>query len=136
MVRQWLAAAHESYRAAETAFDKGMFRSSASRAYYALYQAGTALMLHLGEVPPSQGNWSHPRLATLFEGGPARRLFGRKAILYKNACIRTYAARIVADYAPWRRLDASDSRQARRWARMVMNRAIEVIGYDPATDHQ
>lgn len=136
MVKQWLTAAYESHKAAELASDRKLFRSSVSRAYYALYQAGTALMLHLGEVPPSQGNWSHPRLATLFLGNAARRALGPKAILFKNACIRTYGVRIGADYAPRFRIGSSESREARRWAGMILRKAVEVTGYDPAADHQ
>lgn len=128
-IARWLDLADENFEVSGYAFDKEHYRSCVSRAYYALYQAATAFMLHAGFRPPGPGNWTHERLATLFAEGPSRRVLGHKAIEFKQACIRTYDARVAADYRPTAQVDKRQARDARRHAGYVINKVLEV------TDH-
>lgn len=131
LVRAWIDAAHESLRAANSAFDAGFHRSAVSRAYYALYQAGTAMILHTGMSPPLQGNWTHAVFPTMFESKPLRRVLRRRAIEFKQIASLVYADRCDADYCVRARVDASQSFQDRRYAGMVLDTACRITGYDP-----
>ncbi len=56
----WLLMARESAEAAEQAAAADLYRSAASRYYYASYQAITAVLLYLRMVPPlGREAWSH-----------------------------------------------------------------------------
>lgn len=95
----WWNIAQGSLAAAQLLAKEGEVRSSASRAYYAAYQAVTALLLYYGMTLPNDHEaWSHEATPDLI-----RRLSGtiisedaRKDIKQRlEAC---YELRIVADY--------------------------------------
>ena len=60
----WLAMARESLMATDAALAVRAWRPAASRAYYAAYQAATAMLIHAGVTPPKIGKelreaWPH-----------------------------------------------------------------------------
>ena len=64
LTANWFDMAKESESAAFLAEDKKYWRSAASRYYYAMFQAATALLHHRGLTPPavvgeSRQAWSH-----------------------------------------------------------------------------
>jgi len=122
--------AEHSFQASQDAFERKKFRTSVSRAYYALYQSATALMIHVNLVPPEKGNWGHAKLMTMFEDQVIRRILKKRAIEYKQACSRSYIARASADYRPSDVVDVMSARETRRWAAMVMKTAEKVTGHD------
>ncbi len=57
---RWWTMAQEYLFASKLLIDGGQFRSSASRSYYAVYQASSAVLLYLGTTPPEDREaWSH-----------------------------------------------------------------------------
>ena len=96
---RWWNMAQGSLAAAQLLAKEGEVRSSASRAYYAAFQAVTALLLYHEMTPPNgREAWSHEATPELF-----RRLSGtiisedaRKDI--KQRLEASYELRVVADY--------------------------------------
>lgn len=126
----WLDVAADSLKAAQLLFDKEHYRSSVSRGYYALFQASTALFLHVGLKSPSHGNWSHAMLPQLFEVEQVRRNV-RRPMSLRQAAKLSYHSRCDADYRPRVRIDAVMAKRVRRDAGMVLELACKVTGYDP-----
>ena len=115
----WLRIAEESFDAAKVAFENGLHRSCVSRAYYAMYQAATAIFVHAGVPVPPRGNWNHPDVARLFENPAVRRLLDRmrrRPLYMKRAMKTVYRARLEADYGPRVTIHAAMARDARRFA--------------------
>lgn len=131
LMQRWLAMAKESTTAARVAHDARLYRSSVSRAYFALYHAATALFLHLGLNCPSRGNWAHASFPRLFGEDVVRRVLKNRAIEFKGATSQAYFQRCEADYAPAARIDAARAKETMRLAGMVFNKACEVTGNDP-----
>ena len=75
----WWRMAQGSLTAAQVLEQQGEYRSGASRAYYAAYQAVTALLLYAKQTPPEgREAWSHEVTPDLVKNLP-------KAILTQTA---------------------------------------------------
>lgn len=63
----WLEMALDSMQAAQNLADSNFWRSSASRCYYAAFQAATALLLYSRLTPPEEREaWSHEDTPDIF----------------------------------------------------------------------
>ena len=97
--RKWLNSAVDSLDAALLLEQHGHVRSSASRGYYAAYQAATAFLLYSGRTPPDgREGWGHEATPDLL-----RKLFGVpwKQDKKNDLSVRLadlYKLRIIADY--------------------------------------
>jgi hypothetical protein len=106
----WRDIAADSDRASRTLFGDGRWRSSASRAYYALYSLVTGWLHEQGAtLHASRGNPAHEDLPKLilrnlsgFSEGQRQRL--------ATAARRLYAQRIAADYVPGFTVDETEAR--------------------------
>ena len=68
--QQWQKTALETSKAAQILYDAGSYRDCASRAYYAAYQAATALCVKHGDAvnfPPGWNNPAHEQLPRLIQ---------------------------------------------------------------------
>ena len=97
--QKWLSSAIESLDAALLLEQHGYIRSSASRGYYAAYQAATAILLYLRQVPPDgREAWSHDTTPDLLQQMPG--IFWKQD-KKNDASARLadlYKLRIIADY--------------------------------------
>ena len=124
---RWWNMAQGSLAAAQL-LSKEEVRSSASRAYYASYQAVTALLLYHGMTPPSDREaWSHEATPNLF-----RLLFGtiisenaRKDVKQRlEAC---YELRVDADYISQTNVEEAKLKLALKDAAFIINLANDVF---------
>jgi len=127
---RWLGLAKDSFEAAKDADEKKKYRSAVSRAYYALFQAATAILVHARVSVPERGNWPHIQVPALFQSPTVRTMLPKGSRVYRQAIIDTYTARISADYRPRDTVDREQSRMARRYSGMVLNLAMKVVGND------
>ena len=96
---RWLQMARGSLAAAQALAVQGEARSSASRAYYAAYQAVTAILLYHNMTPPvDREAWSHDatpdlirRLASITINQDTRKDVARRLV-------DCYQLRLTADY--------------------------------------
>ena len=125
---KWWKMAQGSLAAAQLLAKDGEARSSASRAYYAVYQAATALLLYYGMTPPADREaWSHEATPDLI-----RRLSGtiisedaRKDIkLRLEAC---YELRIIADYVGQANVEEAKLKLSLKDAAFVIKLANDVF---------
>lgn len=96
---QWLLMARGSLASARLLLRQEEIRSSASRAYYAAYQAVTAILLYHGMTPPEDREaWSHDATPDLIRrlAPTALRQDRRKDIAQRLADL--YDLRVTADY--------------------------------------
>lgn len=96
---QWWNMAQGSLAAAQLLAKQGEARSSASRAYYAAYQAVTAVLLYHKLTPPAgREAWSHdatPELIRELQGTIIRQDARKDVALRLEAA---YRERLIADY--------------------------------------
>lgn len=60
---EWMDVAREAMDAARILFERGLWRSSVNRAYYAAHAAAHAMAVHFGvSQPQTRNNWSHKEL--------------------------------------------------------------------------
>lgn len=101
----YLAKAEESLTSAEDDFAKGRFNSCARGAYYALFQAAVAALLHEGHGPRAE--WEHAFVAARFSGVLVyrRKLYPAE---FRTSLHDGFQIRARADYkaAPVSRRDA------------------------------
>ena len=104
--------AADSLKAAELCYDTGLHNSSASRAYYAMFQAAQVALEKAGFKRPE---WSHTALHATFGNELTRR---RK--LYSPFLVRSLALglelRLVADYEE-EMVSRKQAERGLRWAR-------------------
>ncbi len=96
---RWLQMAQGSLAAAQALAVQGEARSAASRAYYAAYQAVTALLLYHGMTPPEDREaWSHEATPDLlWHLAPTTlKQDRRKDMAHRLADL--YDLRLIADY--------------------------------------
>lgn len=107
---RWWLMAHGSLAASKLLIDGGQFRSSASRSYYAAYQASSAVLLYMGTTPPEDREaWSHEatpgllrqRLGPVLTRSQCFDMARRLGLLYK--------LRVEADYIS---IDGAESKTA------------------------
>ncbi len=95
---RWWSMAQGSLNAAQFLERQGEVRSSASRTYYAAYQAATALLLYHGLTPPEgREAWSHETTPELIRQMPSKLL---KSDMGRDLALRlaaVYELRLAAD---------------------------------------
>ena len=118
----WWEMACESEAAARQAEADGHLRSSASRYYYAAYQAVTALLLYRGMTPPAEREaWGH------IETPPLLRDYLRSLIRLRDKrsdlaarLVDLYRLRLAADYESHSLVDAAKITRAARDAGYIL----------------
>ena len=96
----WLNMALDSLQASQTLADNKLWRSSASRCYYAAFQAATALLLYCRMTPPEEREaWSHEDTPDILRDHitPLVTSRDRRKDL-ANRLRELYKIRVVADY--------------------------------------
>ncbi len=118
----WLEMAHESEEAAQRAEADGHFRSSASRYYYAAYQAVTALLLYRGIIPPAgREAWSHEETPALLQDQLQTLIRSRERRNDLAARLKElYRQRLTADYQGARTVTAAQVVKAGRDTRFIL----------------
>ena len=97
--KQWLLMARGSLIAAQSLAIQGEVRSSVSRAYYAAYQAATALLLYARQLPPEgREAWSHEVTPNLLESLPLKTLRSQTQRDLTERLQALYELRLSADY--------------------------------------
>jgi hypothetical protein len=110
--KDWLEIAEENAKSGEHLLGRERYRASASRFYYAAYQAAHAVLFTTplrGSVP-ARGNWDHGPLANALKDGAMRHLsFDEPAaeVLRKKLASAMHA-RVVADYWAGTAMDERD----------------------------
>jgi len=125
----WHELGEENLRAAKLLLDKGLFRSSVSRAYYAAYSTltglfrGKSVKFRFGDSNPS-----HDQLLALAANNLNVSRFGKGTqFRLKKVTRDLQAARIAADYMPGRTIDENIARQMVRNAAFVVTLASEKL---------
>lgn len=129
-VGQWLRMASSNLSTARAIRETDP-RSSCSRAYYAAYAAGHALLLHVGEVPrESLGTWAHQDLPDAVKSVLGRGTVpvgSQPAALAKIHLERCRARRLDADYSPDRTVAPTFAYDACRQAGAVVALAERMV---------
>lgn len=126
---RWWAMAQGSLAAATLLRTQGEVRSSASRAYYAAYQAITAVLLYQGKTPPEgREAWSHEATPELFwklSGTVLTQDARRDASSWLEA---SYALRVRADYVSVAEVTELALRSSIKDASFILKLANKVFG--------
>ena len=125
---RWFGMARGSLAAAQALAVQGEARSGASRAYYAAYQAVTAILLYHNMTPPvDREAWSHDatpdlmrRLAPTIIKQDTRRDMSQRL----RAC---YDLRLTADYIGAAEVAASELKIALKDASFIVGMAGDVL---------
>jgi uncharacterized protein (UPF0332 family) len=108
----WADLARDNRLAANETFVRRHFRSSISRAYYAIYSAATDALVQQGiTMPAGQANPKHARLPNLV----GHNLTGMShAVRWQLAGVieKLYKLRLISDYMPQVSVDERDARMA------------------------
>ncbi|HZP83600.1 MAG TPA: HEPN domain-containing protein [Chthonomonadaceae bacterium] len=127
--QQWREMARESAKAAQQVEAEGCLRSSASRYYYAAYQAVTAVLLYRKLTPPdTEEAWSHavtPQLLEEHFEPLIRSKDRRQNLAYRLS--ELYKLRILADYRGSKRIDEKQMNAARRDAGYIVKVAERIL---------
>jgi uncharacterized protein (UPF0332 family) len=123
-IQMEITKAEESLRAADFCYSQGCYNSSASRAYYAMFQAAQVALEAAGFTRPE---WSHAGLHATFANELTRRRKQYAATLARDLTI-VQELRHTADY---RNHDLSERQGARalRKAREFVNIVKERISH-------
>jgi uncharacterized protein (UPF0332 family) len=119
-----MAKAEESLKASDLCYNAGLYNSSMSRSYYAMFQAA---QVALEKVDFQRPEWSHTALRAAFANELTRR---RK--LYSPFLVRHLTlgleVRLVADYGE---VEVSRRQAARglRWAKEFVEQVKDGIGH-------
>lgn len=125
----WLEMAREASEAAAEAEASGCLRSTASRYYYAAYQAATALLLYQGLMPPVRAEaWSHTSTPALLNEGTASLIASRDRRTDLAARLgELYRLRLDADYVGINRVSRSRLAAGRRDARFIIKVVTDIL---------
>jgi len=94
----WLAKATENLTAANLCLQHGLRNASVNRAYYAMFHAAIAALIHYG-IPKSGEMWKHDFVQSEF----SRALIQRRKVFpgsLKDALSKAIEQRQLADYDP------------------------------------
>ena len=119
----WHEVSRDCYEAAGVLFRNRRWRSSASRAYYAVFSLVTGVLQGRVAFLPGYETPQHRELPNLIEKHLADLAVGRRREL-KQIVRRLYTLRLMADY---RRLQTTDDQSARRALSEVMA-AYRILG--------
>lgn len=135
LASKWLFVAERSLRAARRLHEAGYHDDSASRSYYCAYQAATAMLHQIGEVPPTDGglareSWSHKATPRMIQDNLKQAVRHRdQRTELRKIVSELYRVRIEADYIASRApLTDADSRLSLRLAARILKVAHEMIG--------
>jgi uncharacterized protein (UPF0332 family) len=95
----YLAKAEENLEVAELALERKKYNASASRAYYAVFQAAVAALLKLTDFRPKDDEWKHAQVQAELN----RRLIMRRKVLsghLGHVPMDLLEIRHTADYRP------------------------------------
>ncbi len=96
---RWWNMAQGSLKAAQELEVFGEHRSSVSRAYYAAYQAATALLLYAKQIPPAgREAWSHEATPEALNNLPPKIVPLTIQEDLENRLSQLYEMRLAADY--------------------------------------
>lgn len=125
---EWMKMAYDSFASAEKLFEEGLLRSSASRAYYSMYQAAQAILVRAGVQPPKRGNWGHRATVECLDGNAKTHLqrYGFRSLPMRQRLARAFDLRCDADYNRSARFDGPTIRDALRYAGQFLRSAKEV----------
>ena len=117
---RWWNMAQGSLKAAQELEVFGEHRSSVSRAYYAAYQAATALLLYARQIPPAgREAWSHEATPELVTELPGTILAASTAQAVRKRLSSLYDLRLIADYQSRKDVDELVLRPALRDAAFI-----------------
>ena len=125
---RWLLMARGSLAAAQVLAAQGEARSGASRAYYAAYQAVTAILLYHGMTPPADREaWSHDATPDLLRrlAQTMLRQDRRKDIAQRLSDL--YDWRLTADYISTAEVEKSPLKIALKDASFIVEVAGRVL---------
>ena len=125
----WIQIAFGSLMAAKRCFEERQFRSCVSRAYYAMYQATTAMLTHAGLKPGVKGNWSHTGTAKSVADDRMREVLDKyrvRPVRLREDLIRSFGLRCDADYRPFKKIDEDAGRNMLRLANKCLTLARKV----------
>ena len=126
---KWLNSAVESLEAALVLEQHGFLRSSASRGYYAAYQAATALLLYSRQRPPEgREAWSHDLTPDLLQRIPGAFWNQDRKNDASARLADLYKLRIVADYKFGGNISDSELNTALKSASYTVRIVAKVIG--------
>lgn len=120
MSESWSDVSRENFEAARVLYREGKWRSATSRAYYAVFSAAT-WRLPASAIPPRMTAPRHRELPRLIDQHFGWLQWHQRSAL-KAAVIRTYSARLRADYNPAGAVDRGIARQAVQDAVGVLRR--------------
>lgn len=125
--KQWVLMARGSLIAAQSLAIQGEVRSSVSRAYYAAYQAVTALLLY-ARLPPPEGRegWSHEATPDLLKNIPLKILNSQIQQSLTERLEVLYNLRLSADYHGSAELD-NDVTAAVRSATFIVKIVTDIL---------
>lgn len=118
---QWRNQATQSLQSAQLLFAAERYRDCASRAYYAAYQASTAVCVAHGDsinFLPGWNNPSHEQLPGLIRANGSVDVQNRRNIIRLLRILRSY--REDADYRPGRTVDQVIARECLSGATAVL----------------
>jgi uncharacterized protein (UPF0332 family) len=126
---QWQRMAVESQMAAHLLAGAGHLRPSASRYYYAAYQAATALLLYGKVIPPEQREaWSHEATPQLLKSQLSRVVRSRDVRNSMGERLSAlYHPRVTCVYQAGQKIDRDDLERARKDAGYVMKVAGDAL---------
>jgi uncharacterized protein (UPF0332 family) len=125
----WWEMSLDSARAARAAEAAGCWRSSVSRYYYAAYQATTAVLLHLGLVPPAgRQGWSHADTPEVIRDHlrPIVRSSHHRNDL-ASRLLKLYRTRVAADYVGSDPITSTTVEAARKDAGRIIKVAPSIL---------
>ena len=105
-VEGWQQVARQTKETAQLAYTAGHWRSAVSRAYYAAYQAATAVCVAHGDeeqFPQGWNNPTHEQLPELIQNNGDISFTARRQITQRLVALRI--SRESADYRPGRTVD-------------------------------
>lgn len=120
--------AQGSLVAAQSLERLGEVRSSASRAYYAAYQAATALLLYHGLTPPEgREAWSHETTPELVRQLPSKLLKTDAGRDFALRLAAVYELRLAADYVGNAEVDAAKLRTSLKNTRFISSVVQDIL---------
>jgi len=124
----WWNMAQGSLKAAQELEVFGEQRSSVSRAYYAAYQAATALLLYAKQVPPAgREAWSHEATPEALNNLPPKIVPAATQGDLESRLRRLYEMRLVADYRSEENITSSGSRIVVRSAAFFLRTISSIV---------
>jgi uncharacterized protein (UPF0332 family) len=117
--------AEESLNAAEICYSAGLYNSSASRGYYAMFQAAQVALERAGFKRPE---WSHTALRAAFSNELTRRRKLYSPFLGRHLALGL-ELRLVADYEAGA-VNRKQAKRGLRWAKDFVEQIKKGFGHE------